>query len=86
MNVSPLVETFVGSNQVSYCHKYYLAVCPSDLTVTTHNNNPHMAREIGEIGWFPLNEAIERLRPESVAKRDLLVRIEQCMKTVCVVV
>lgn len=84
-NVPPLTETFVGSNKVSYCHKYYLAICPSDLSVTICTHNPHMAREIGHIGWFTMEEALKKLRPESVAKRDLLLRIERCMKAACVV-
>jgi NADH pyrophosphatase NudC (nudix superfamily) len=37
--------------------------------------NHHMAREIGDIGWFSLEQALQKIRPESVEKRELLLRV-----------
>ena len=74
-NVEPLVETFFGSNGVQYRHKYFLATCRSTQTVTMNSANHHMAREIGDIGWFSLEQALQKIRPESVEKRELLLRV-----------
>lgn len=80
-NVAPLVESFLGSNQVQYCHKYYLAVCDTECPVTVSHENPHMSREIGAIGWFPLDVALTKLRPDSKEKRVVLANASRIMRS-----
>ena len=83
-NVEPLVETFFGSNNVQYCHKYYLAFCsPSRGEVAVDASNPHMVREIGDIGWFTLEQALARIRPESVEKRELVLKVGRILRNFC---
>ena len=82
-NVEPLVETFFGSNGVQYCHKYYLAVCAEDQEVVMDKSNPHMVREIGGIGWFTLEEALAKIRPESVEKRELILKVGRILRNFC---
>jgi 8-oxo-dGTP pyrophosphatase MutT (NUDIX family) len=82
-NVEPLVETFIGSNNVQYCHKYYLAVCPENQEVALDRSNPHMAREIGDIGWFTIEEALTKIRPESVEKRELVLKVGRILRNFC---
>jgi len=73
-NMPPLIETFLGSNKVQYCHKYYLAICKNGQEVAIDHMNPHMSREIGAIGWFQLEEALTKIRPQATEKRDILKR------------
>lgn len=81
-NVHPFVETFVGSNQVQYCHKYFLAMCrQTDLSLS--HENPHMSREIGAIGWFTIEQALEKIRPASKEKLGVLVKLDAIMRTFC---
>lgn len=82
-NVEPLVETFFGSNGVQYCHKYYLAFCLPTQAVTVDTSNPHMVREIGDIGWFTLEEALAKIRPESVEKRELVLKVGRILRNFC---
>jgi len=84
-NIQPIVESFVGSNHVSYCHKYVIAMCDSDQAVALTPLNPDMCREVGQIGWFTIDEALAKLRPENTTKRDILNRIERLLHTMCVV-
>ena len=79
-NVLPLVESFQGSNNIQYCHKYYLAICSADTAVTMSSENPHMAREIGSIGWFSLEEAQTKLRPDNAEKHAILARAASALK------
>lgn len=79
-NVEPLVETFFGSNGVQYCHKYFLGACRPAQTVAMDMGNPHMAREIGDIGWFSLEQALQKIRPESVEKRELVLRVGRILR------
>ena len=71
-NIPPLVETFLGSNKVQYCHKYYLAVCKNGQEVAIDHTNPHMSREIGAIGWFSYDTALTKIRSQATEKRDIL--------------
>ena len=82
-NVEPLVETFFGSNGVQYCHKYYLAFCSPTQAVALDASNPHMVREIGAIEWFTLEEALAKIRPESVEKREMVLKVGGIMRNFC---
>jgi ADP-ribose pyrophosphatase YjhB (NUDIX family) len=79
-NTYPISETFFGSNQVHYCHKYYIGVCNKSIEVEMNNNNPHMLREIGAIKWCSLDEAISKIRPDNVEKREILLKAGKIMR------
>jgi 8-oxo-dGTP pyrophosphatase MutT (NUDIX family) len=79
-NTNPISETFFGSNQVHYCHKYYIAICNKSIEVEMNINNPHMVREIGGIQWCSLDEAISKIRPDNVEKREILLKAGKIMR------
>jgi 8-oxo-dGTP pyrophosphatase MutT (NUDIX family) len=79
-NVEPLVESFKGSNNVNYCHKYFLAMCPTITPVAMDATNPHMHQEIGNIGWFSYEGALEKIRPRDREKRIILEKASQALK------
>ena len=79
-NTYPISETFFGSNQVHYCHKYYIALCNTSVDVKMNTNNPHMAREIGGIQWCSLDDAISKIRPDNVEKREILLKAGKIMR------
>lgn len=79
-NTYPISETFFGSNQVHYCHKYYIAVCNKSVNVEMNDNNQIMAREIGAIKWCSLDEAISKIRPDNVEKREILLKAGKIMR------
>ncbi len=79
-NTQPISETFFGSNQVHYCHKYYIALCNKSTEAVMNTNNPHMVREIGGIKWCSLDEAIAKIRPDNVEKREILLKAGKIMR------
>jgi 8-oxo-dGTP pyrophosphatase MutT (NUDIX family) len=79
-NTHAISETFFGSNHVHYCHKYYLAICHPHIHVQLNVNNPLMLREIGDIKWFSLEDAISKIRPDNVEKREILLKAGKIMK------
>ena len=79
-NTYPISETFFGSNQVHYCHKYYIAICNTAVEVEMNMENPHMAREIGAIKWCTLDEATTKIRPDNVEKREILLKAGKIMR------
>ena len=79
-NTHSISETFFGSNQVHYCHKYYIAICNHSTEVEMNIDNFYMAREVGAIQWFSLDEAILKIRPDNVEKREILLKAGKIMK------
>ena len=79
-NTNYISETFFGSNHVHYCHKYYFAICHASVKVEFNQNNVHMTREIGDIQWFSLDDAIARIRPDNIEKREILLKAGKIMK------
>lgn len=78
--MEPLEETFFGTNGVHYSHKYYIAICDPKQEVKMNVDNHHMVREIGNIGWFSLEEAMKRIRPENIEKREILLRAQSIFR------
>lgn len=79
-NTSCLSETFFGSNHVHYCHKYYLAICHPHVQVQWNANNYHMSREIGEVQWCGVEEAIQKIRADNIEKREILLKAGKIMR------
>ena len=82
-NCEPLQETFFGTNRIHYCHKYLIACVKSDINVCFDPTNEHMRQEIGDIGWFSLEEALEKIRPENVEKKEVLLRAQSLLRNFC---
>lgn len=81
--IEPLCETFYGDNKVFYSHKYYIAMVAPGTEVAINPLNPHMSREIGAIEWLKLEDALSRIRPENLEKRELLLRAFSIFKNLC---
>jgi 8-oxo-dGTP pyrophosphatase MutT (NUDIX family) len=82
-NIDSLEENFIGSNRVHYCHKYYVANCDISGTPEIQSENPHMVREIGAIQWFTLDQALAKIRPDNVEKREILLTVGRLMRNFC---
>jgi len=82
-NMEPIRETFFGNNHVHYTHVYYLAYCTPELEVVMKKNDNHMVREVSDIRWASLEEALTLIRPENVEKRDILLRAATILRNYC---
>lgn len=79
-NVSPFIEQFYGSNNIHYKHTYYLAQYVGQRSISFNAENMVMSREIGNIAWKNLDEALILLRPENVEKRGILVQLSNLLR------
>ena len=82
-NLEPLVEAFLGSNHVHYCHKYYLVWVSPETKIEFNPENDHMRKEIGDLKWFSLDVAMAHLRAENVEKREVLLRAASIFRNLC---
>lgn len=79
-NVNPFIEQFYGSNNVHYRHTYYLAQYVGKRNIAYNASNHEMAREVGNISWKSLDEALILLRPENVEKRGILIQLASLLR------
>lgn len=79
-NVKPFIEQFYGSNNIHYRHSYYLAQYIGERDITFNALNQEMAREIGDLSWKNLDEALILLRAENVEKRGILIQIANLLR------
>ncbi len=82
-NIDPIVESFYADNGVNYCHKYLLAQMHPSVQFSKIDMNPHMEREIGDICWFSIDEALAHIRSENVEKREILLRVSGILRSYC---
>jgi 8-oxo-dGTP pyrophosphatase MutT (NUDIX family) len=68
----PLLEEYKGSNGISYRHRYWLAEAPPTLEVRMDNANVDQRREISDVRWCSLEQAIALIRPYSREKIAVL--------------
>ncbi len=80
--LTPEYEEYTGTNTIRYKHTYYIAKCEKDVVID--KSNRVQTREIGDIGWFPFEEAYFKIRETNPEKRAVLGRIHSrmCDKTI----
>jgi 8-oxo-dGTP pyrophosphatase MutT (NUDIX family) len=79
-NVAPLIEQFYGSNNINYRHVYYIAQYVGHNTVGFDRLNTEMTREVGNLAWKNMDEALMILRPENVEKRGILIQLANILR------
>jgi 8-oxo-dGTP pyrophosphatase MutT (NUDIX family) len=78
----PMIEVFVGNNNVRYKHIYYIGTL-IDPTVT-FNLDPNNIKQCGEvrnIAWCDLDEALDKTRAIYVERKELLKRLHRMWTT-----
>lgn len=78
-NLMPLEENFLGGNRIQYRHRYYLAYCKQSTEVMIDSTNAIMNREIGNIGWYNFEKAMELIRPYNIEKRQILTIVNEIL-------
>lgn len=82
-NLEPVSETFFGSNHIDYCHKYFICLYNSSKEISYDTSNKFMAQEIGDLGWFTYEECLNKIRPENIEKKEVLLRTISLLRNYC---
>ena len=80
VNIAPFIEQFYGSNNIHYRHTYYIALYTGSSNIDFNNANLEMTREIGNIGWKNIDEALLIIRPENVEKQGILIQLANLLR------
>jgi 8-oxo-dGTP pyrophosphatase MutT (NUDIX family) len=82
-NLDTIKETFYGSNNIQYCHKYFIMYVHNKREPIYDRNNYHMVQEIGNIKWCSLDEALSLIRIDNPEKREALIRVNKLLQRFC---
>lgn len=82
-NIEPITEIFYGNNNIHYKHVYYIACIPSHIQVHLQTSNETMMREIGNIGWFSYESALQIIRHTNPEKRQVLEKVASLLHVLC---
>ena len=78
-----LDETFYGTNNVPYRHKYSLAILTKPDTLDIHKKFTTMQkREISAIGWKTVSDCAELTRPHYTGRKPMLQQLAQLVQTI----
>jgi len=68
--INSIEEVFTGTNNINYKHIYYIAYSEEENLYYSLDNY-----EIGNIGWFSLDEILLLLRSYNTTKKDIINQI-----------
>ena len=68
----PFMEEYTGSNGICYRHRYWLAEAPATLEVRMDLNNVDQRREISDVRWCSMEQAVALIRPYNKEKVAVL--------------
>jgi 8-oxo-dGTP pyrophosphatase MutT (NUDIX family) len=74
-NVNVPEEIFYGTNDLPYKHIYYLGRIKDPIELTIDMNKKSQASEIGDLGFYTLDECLERIRPYNKEKIKILLEM-----------
>jgi 8-oxo-dGTP pyrophosphatase MutT (NUDIX family) len=81
INMTPLEETYLASNNLKYRHIYYISQIKDKRKILEINiNNISQKIEIGDIKWFKLNEALLHIRDYNIEKKNILINLHSLIK------
>ena len=77
-NVLTFEESFIGSNNKPYKHKYFLATLKKDADYYTLEN--YQDSEVSKLGWKSIDECISLIRPSNLEKKKLISNINNVLE------
>ena len=80
LNMSPLEETYLSTNSSKYKHIYYISQSIDKKKLEIDTNNHHMNTEIGDIGWFNIDECISKIRDYNIDKKSKLLYLHKMIR------
>ena len=80
LDIEPLTEIFMGTNNIRYKHTYYVGQSISDIVPSVNMNNINQRTEVGDIGWYNYKESKELIREYNIDKRNVLRNLYSIIK------
>jgi 8-oxo-dGTP pyrophosphatase MutT (NUDIX family) len=76
-NVTPFEEIFVGSNYISYKHKYFLVYMEYNDTLNLEN---YQRSEVSKMCWSRIGTCLTQIRDYNLEKKRIITNVDSCLK------
>jgi 8-oxo-dGTP pyrophosphatase MutT (NUDIX family) len=76
-NVTPFEEIFVGSNYISYKHKYFLVYMEYNDTLNLDN---YQRSEVSKMCWSRIGTCLTQMRDYNLEKKRIITNVDSCLK------
>jgi len=81
INMSPIEETYLATNNLKYKHIYYIAQTKNkDVNIFLDKDNKNQKIEIGDIKWMKFKDALNIIRDYNIEKKNVLLNIHYNIK------
>jgi 8-oxo-dGTP pyrophosphatase MutT (NUDIX family) len=74
-SVAPIIENITGTDGINYRHIYFLAEAKTDKLPKLSKENKSQLKEIGDIGFFVYDNAIQKIRDYHIEKKEIIKKI-----------
>jgi 8-oxo-dGTP pyrophosphatase MutT (NUDIX family) len=73
INVKPLIENYIGENNIKYLHIYYIAcINDNEKDLILDKTNKFQSLEISDIQWFNKDEALNKIRDYHKTRKNVI--------------
>jgi 8-oxo-dGTP pyrophosphatase MutT (NUDIX family) len=81
LNIKPINEIFLGTNNIRYKHIYYIAETTRDILPIIDLDNDIQTSEISNIKWFDYDTGFNKIRDYNIEKKKSLTEINTILKS-----
>jgi hypothetical protein len=74
-SISPIEESLIGTNGISYKHVYYIAISNTIEKPKINETNLNQINEIGDINFFLYEDTMKLIRPYHTDKKKIITQL-----------
>jgi hypothetical protein len=83
INMTPLEEIYLASNNLKYKHIYYIGqIDDSESNIFIDKTNITQSIEVGDIKWLKFNNALKIIRDYNIEKKYVLINLHISIKNI----
>ena len=80
INYKPIIENFIGENDVVYENMYYIGICNNIENIRINTSNKNQIIEIKDVGLYTEEESISRIRDYNINRKQVISDIFKFIK------
>ena len=78
-NIKPVIEDFVGTNNIRYRHIYFIGRSITEKLPIIDKNDKLQTSEVSNIGWYDISTATSKIRPYNLEKKKVLKKVNDIL-------
>ena len=79
-NIIPIIEEYIGINNVRYKHVYYIGILPKKCELFINEDNKDQYTEIKSIKWCTEEDCLKNIRNYDSHKRDVITKFFEYLR------